>query len=170
MMVGHGVTLLAVSSALNGVAVGANAPSGDLLFGLRVGGTTAPGDVASVVRLGASCSPSVFLRDGVGVGSSDNATPGTPPIGMLVCDAVGSRPGVDVGLGMSFSPHPSIAIGAHTGTGEAAPPTEFPVGPFVGVAIARSESGATVGPGVFHLPVVSPMDGDSTGPPNTASS
>lgn len=104
-----------ISSTLDGVIVGADAPSRDPWLGLRVDGTTAPDGVAAAVRLGTSVS----RRDGVSVGSSDGATPGILPIGILVCDAVGLRPGVAVGVGVSLSPDSSLAGGAHTGAGEA---------------------------------------------------
>lgn len=103
--VGLAVTLLAVSSALDGTAVGAdeNTPPRNSSIGLPVGGTTAPGEVGEAVRLGASSSPLLFQSDGVGVDSADgNIMPDVSSVGVLVGDAVGPRPGVAVGPGVSL--------------------------------------------------------------------
>ena len=169
--VGLGVTLLTVSPALDGAAVGAdeNAPPRDPSTGLRVGGTTAPGEVGETVRLGASSSPLVFRREGVGVGPGENPISDVSRVGVLVGDAMESRPGVTVGAGMPLSSDSSFASGANIGAGEVLSGTKCPVGLSFGVTVALGEPGTKVGLGVCNSLAVSPVDEGGAGPANLAS-
>lgn len=163
---------MSVSPAADGVAVGEdeNVPSRDPSTGLRVDGATVPGEIGVDVRFGAYSSPSTFLRDAVGVGANDIATSDIPPVGVLVGDAVGSRTGIAVGLGVFFSPISSSGTESRIGAAEAVPPTVYLVGLVVGVMVALVEASTTVGLSVFHLPVVSGRDGGGAGPTTLPSS